>query len=69
MRSPWATAVHLLEHTATVIVGVLLAILGLGLIFSIVFFLPGVIVLLVGIGLVVGGMFAHPARRRRGAGS
>jgi hypothetical protein len=37
--------------------------------FSIVFFLPGVIVLFVGIGLVVGGMFAHPARRRRRTGS
>lgn len=57
--------VHVLEHAATVAAGGLLVVLGLGLTFSVIFFLPGIIILLVGICLVVGGIFAHPARRRR----
>jgi hypothetical protein len=68
-RHPWTRAAHLLEHTATVMVGFVLVVLGLGLTFSIVFLIPGIIVLFLGICLVVGGIFAHPARRRRGEAS
>lgn len=64
-RNIRTAVVHVLEHAATVTVGVVLVVLGLGLTFSVVFLLPGIIVLLVGICAVVGGIFAHPARKRR----
>jgi membrane-bound ClpP family serine protease len=58
-------AVHVFEHTATVSVGLFLVILGFGLTFTVVFLLPGIIFLLVGVCMVVGGIFAHPARRSK----
>jgi hypothetical protein len=42
-----------------------MVILGLSLIFTVVFVLPGILILLAGICLVVGGIFAHPGRTRR----
>ena len=51
--------VHVLEHAATVIVGVALAVLGLGLTFTVVFTVPGIIVLAIGTGLIVAGIWAH----------
>jgi uncharacterized membrane protein HdeD (DUF308 family) len=58
-------SVHVLEHAATIILGIVLAILGLSLIFTVVFVLPGILTLLAGICLIVSGIFAHPGRARR----
>jgi hypothetical protein len=62
-----AGVLHILEHAATITLGVALVILGLGMTFTIVFVLPGIVALAIGSSLVIGGIFAHAmARSRRG---
>jgi hypothetical protein len=61
------TAEHLLEHAAAIAFGLVLVVVGLAMTFSLVFAVPGVIVLVIGVAIVVGGFFAHPARRARRA--
>ena len=58
---------HVLEHAATVMLGIVLVVLGLAMTFSVVFAVPGIFVLLIGAALVVGGFFTHPTRRARRA--
>jgi hypothetical protein len=60
-----ASALHVLEHAATVTLGFALIIFGLGMTFSIVFVLPGIVTLAIGFSLVVGGLFAHALRGTR----
>jgi hypothetical protein len=60
-----AGVLHILEHAATITLGVALIILGLGMTFSIVFVLPGIVALGIGCCLVVGGMFEHAMARSR----
>jgi uncharacterized membrane protein HdeD (DUF308 family) len=56
---------RLLEHAAAIAAGLVLVVFGLAMTFSIVFAIPGILVLVIGIAVVVGGIFAHPARRAR----
>jgi hypothetical protein len=58
-------SVHVLEHAATIILGIVLVILGLSLIVTVVFVLPGILILLAGVCSLVSGIFAHPGRTRR----
>jgi hypothetical protein len=50
---------HVLEHAATVFVGFVLAVLGLGLTFTGVFTIPGIVLLCIGVGVLVAGIWAH----------
>ena len=59
MRRLWAVTLHVLQHTAIVILGFVLIILGLAMTFSIVFMVPGMFVLAIGAAIVVGGIWAH----------
>lgn len=59
------TVEHLLEHAAAIAAGLVLVVLGLAMTFSFVFAIPGMFLLVVGVAIVVGGFFAHPARRAR----
>jgi hypothetical protein len=59
VRSRFGQIVHIFQHAAVVIVGLVLIVLGLALTFSIVFSLPGMIVLALGVAIVAGGIFAH----------
>jgi hypothetical protein len=62
-----ASVLHILEHAATVTLGLALVILGLAMTFTIVFTLPGIVALTLGSSLIVAGLFAHVmanARRR-----
>lgn len=55
----WGTAVHVLQHTAVVIGGIVLIVLGLAMTFSLIFVVPGIFVLAIGVAVVVGAIFAH----------
>lgn len=59
------TVEHLLEHAAAIAGGLVLVVLGLAMTFSLVFAIPGIILMVIGVAIVVGGFFAHPARRAR----
>ena len=58
-RKLWGTGVHILQHAAVVIAGVILIVLGMAMTFSLVFVVPGLFVLAIGVAVVVGAMFAH----------
>ena len=53
------TAIHVLGHVATTVVGLVLFILGLGLTMSVVFVAAGILSLALGLSLIVGAIFAH----------
>ena len=55
----WGTTVHVLQHTAVVIGGLVLIVLGLAMTFSLIFVVPGLFVLALGVCVVVGAIFAH----------
>jgi hypothetical protein len=50
---------HFLEHAATVVLGLVLIIVGLGLGVTMIMLPVGVVVGLIGVLLVVGGLFAR----------
>lgn len=58
-RTWWGATVHLLQHTAVVIGGIILIVVGMAMTFSLIMVVPGVFVLAVGVAVVVGGIFAH----------
>ena len=59
VRKLWGRTVHVLQHTAVVMAGFVLIVLGMAMTFSLILVLPGIIVLAVGVAIVVGGIFAH----------
>jgi hypothetical protein len=59
IRKVWGTTVHLLQHTAVAIGGIILIVFGLAMTFSLVFVVPGLFVLAVGVAVVVGAIFSH----------
>jgi hypothetical protein len=63
VHSLWHRTMHVLQHTATVIAGIALIVLGLALTFSIVFAVPGIIVLALGVAIVAAGFFSHAVAR------
>jgi hypothetical protein len=50
---------HLLEHVGMVVIGSVLAVLGLGLTVTAVFTILGIVFLCVGVGLIVVGIWSH----------
>lgn len=58
-RTFWGTGVHLLQHTAVVIGGIILIVLGMAMTFSLVFVVPGLFVLAIGVAVLIGAIFAH----------
>lgn len=58
-RKLWGTGVHLLQHTAVVIAGIILIVLGMAMTFSLVFVVPGLFVLAIGVAVLIGAIFAH----------
>ena len=61
VRNGVRAVIHVLAHTVTTVVGIVLFILGLGMTMTIVFATAGIFVMVVGGLLVVGGLFAHAA--------
>jgi hypothetical protein len=61
VRNGLKVVVHVLAHAATILIGMILFILGLGMTMTIVFATAGIVVMVVGGLLVVGGLFAHAA--------
>ena len=59
IRRIWGRTVHVLQHTAVAVAGVVLIVLGLAMTFSLIFVVPGLFVLAVGVAVVVGAMFSH----------
>lgn len=59
VRRLWGVTVHVLQHAAVAIAGIVLIVVGLAMTFSIVFMLPGMFVLALGVCIVVGAIFAH----------
>ena len=59
MRKLLGATVHVLQHAAFVIAGIVLIVVGLAMTFSVVFMLPGMFVLAIGVAIVVGAIFAH----------
>ena len=58
-RSFWGSVVHVLQHTAVVLGGIVLVVLGTAMTFSLVFVVPGLFVLAIGVAVVVGAVYAH----------
>jgi uncharacterized membrane protein HdeD (DUF308 family) len=59
LRRALRRSVHILGHAATIALGVVLLILGIGLTMTVVFATFGIVTAVVGVSLVVGGLFAH----------
>jgi hypothetical protein len=55
----WNKTKHLLQHTAVVIGGIVLIVIGMAMTFSLIMVVPGIFVLALGVAVLIGGMFAH----------